>query len=51
MEKKYDSQRTWRIVVPAEKAYTSGKNGVYKVELPVVDGVDITHYTDIPRQV
>lgn len=40
-----------RIVVPAEKAYTSGKDGVYKVELPIVDDVDITRYTDIPRQV
>lgn len=40
-----------RIVVPAEKAYTSDKNGVRKVDIPMVDGVDITCYQDIGKQV
>lgn len=40
-----------RIVVPADKAYTTRGSDVYKVQIPVVDGVDITCYEDIPKQV
>ena len=37
-----------RIVVPARKAYTFKDGWVYKADVPVVDGVDITRYKDIP---
>ncbi|MEG2732107.1 MAG: DUF5107 domain-containing protein [Clostridium sp.] len=40
-----------RIVVPAKQAYTSRGSDVYKVDIPVVEQVDITRYTDIPGQV
>lgn len=40
-----------RIVVPAFDAYTNGADGVYKKEIPFVNSVDITKYTDIPNQV
>lgn len=39
------------IVVPAEQAYTYRDGGIYKVGIPIVDGVDITHYNSIPKQV
>lgn len=40
-----------RIVVPAAQAYTSQASDIYKVDIPVVDGVDITRYGNIPGQV
>lgn len=40
-----------RIFVPAEEAYTSDLNSVYKVKIPYVDGKDISKYQDIPDQV
>lgn len=40
-----------RIIVPAEEAYTSADGNVYKVSIPVVDGVDISAYKNIPDQV
>ncbi|CQR47373.1 hypothetical protein BN1058_01684 [Paraliobacillus sp. PM-2] len=40
-----------RIVVPADQAYTFHEGGVYKVDIPVVDGVDITKYNNIPAAV
>ncbi|MCB7304566.1 DUF5107 domain-containing protein [Bariatricus massiliensis] len=48
----YDSGR---IVVPADEAYTCGYQGndnqVYKTSIPMVDGIDISKYNDIPNQV
>lgn len=40
-----------RIVVPAGEAYTSVDGKVYKVDIPEVDGVDITRYENIPAQI
>lgn len=40
-----------RIVVPAQKAYTFLNGGVYKVDIPIVKGVDITRYKEIPVSV
>lgn len=40
-----------RIIVPAKEAYTNRTDMVYKVEIPYVDGVDISHYKNIPKQV
>lgn len=40
-----------RIIVPANKAFTSDKNGVKKVDIPVVKNIDITKYCDIPISV
>lgn len=40
-----------RIVVPADQAYTSKCNMVYKTDIPVVDGTDITDYGSIPDAV
>lgn len=40
-----------RVIVPAFEAYTNGTDGVYKKEIPFVNGVDVTKYTDIPDQV
>lgn len=40
-----------RVVVPAKTAYTSGGKDVEKVEIPYVDGIDISHYDRIPKQV
>ena len=37
-----------RVIVPANKAYTSKNGKVYKVDIPVVDGIDVTHYRQIP---
>lgn len=36
-----------RIVVPADTAYTSKNMKVYKVDIPVVENIDVTHYEDI----
>ena len=40
-----------RIIVPAHKAYTSNKGSIYKVDIPIVDGVDVTKYKNIPTSV
>lgn len=40
-----------RIIVPAQSAYTFKNGGVYKVDVPVVNGVDITRYHNIPTSV
>lgn len=40
-----------RIIVPADSAYTNKHNVVYKVDIPMVDGVDITRPQDIPYSV
>lgn len=40
-----------RIIVPSGRAYTSGKGKVYKVDIPVVAGVDVTRYQNIPGAV
>lgn len=40
-----------RIVVPAEKAFTYADGAVFKVDIPMVDGVDVTDYQNIPRSV
>lgn len=40
-----------RVVVPAERAFTYADGAVFKVDIPVVDGVDITDYQKIPRSV
>lgn len=37
-----------RIIVPAERAYTYRDGGIYKVDIPVVEGVDISRYAGIP---
>ncbi|MBS4980364.1 MAG: DUF5107 domain-containing protein [Lachnospiraceae bacterium] len=40
-----------RIIVPAKQAYTSKAGKVYKVDIPVVEGVDVTRYKEIPQAV
>lgn len=40
-----------RVIVPADKAFTYADGAVYKVDIPVVDGVDVTEYQNIPRSV
>lgn len=40
-----------RIVVPAEKAFTNTAGTVFKVNIPMVDGIDVTDYKKIPNSV
>nr|WP_307991828.1 DUF5107 domain-containing protein [uncultured Niameybacter sp.] len=40
-----------RIIVPAHEAYTFREGGVYKVDVPMVDGIDISKYKNIPTSV
>ena len=40
-----------RVIVPASKAFTSDAKDVKKVDIPYVDGIDISRYKDIPAQV
>lgn len=40
-----------RIIVPAESAYTNTCGEVYKVDIPVVGGTDVTDYKKIPKSV
>ncbi len=40
-----------RIITPAKQAYTSSKGLVYKVDIPIVEDVDITRYNNIPESV
>lgn len=40
-----------RLLVPADAAYTCVNRQVSKVEIPVVEGVDVTAYEDIPLSV
>ena len=40
-----------RILLPAEEAFTSDMSRVYKVSIPMVDGVDVTRYDQIQDQV
>lgn len=40
-----------RVYVPATKAYTHDEVAVTKVDIPIVDGVDITDYKTIPSSV
>lgn len=40
-----------RIIVPAKEAYTNREDGVYKVDTPMVNGIDISKYKEIPNQV
>ena len=40
-----------RIIVPADQAFTHLEGGVYKVKIPMVDGIDITEYKKIPKSV
>lgn len=40
-----------RVIVPAREAYTNRADGIYKVSVPVVEGVDISRYKGIPDQV
>lgn len=39
------------VVVPAEKAFTYADGAVFKVPIPIVDGIDITDYKKIPKSV
>lgn len=40
-----------RLVVDSDSAYTNGEGSVYKVETPMVDGVDMTYPKRIPKVV
>lgn len=40
-----------RILVPAKTAYTYQNGHVYKTEIPLVDGIDISKYHEIPCSV
>lgn len=40
-----------RIIVPAKEAFTNREDGVYKVDIPMVNGNDISKYKEIPNQV
>lgn len=39
------------IVVPAKSAFTYADGAVYKVDIPIVDGIDVTDYKKIPKSV
>ena len=39
------------VTVPARKTFTNSEGGVYKVDIPMVNGVDVTDYKKIPRSV
>lgn len=39
------------IVVPADEAFTYADGAVFKVDIPVVNGTDITEYQNIPKSV
>lgn len=43
--------RGGRIIVPAKKAYTYRSKSVHKVDIPMVDDIDISRYENIPVQV
>lgn len=40
-----------RLVVPAKEAFTAAGTRGYKVDIPVVDGIDVTDYKKIPSSV
>lgn len=40
-----------RIIVPAKKAYTFREGGIHKVDIPIVNKIDITTYRNIPSSV
>ena len=40
-----------RIAVPAREAFTCKNRKVTKVQIPVVEGIDVTRYKNIPQQV
>ena len=40
-----------RIIVPAKKAFTNTMRNVEKVDIPYVNGVDVTRYNNIPKSV
>lgn len=40
-----------RVLAPAHEAFTSDERTVRKVDIPMVDGADISRYCDIPYQV
>lgn len=40
-----------KIIVPARRAFTYADGAVFKVDLPVVNGDDITEYKNIPKSV
>ncbi len=40
-----------RIIVPANEAFTSSRTGVYKVNTPVVNNIDVSMYCDIPQSI
>lgn len=40
-----------RIIVPADKAFSFADGKVVKVDVPVVNGTDITYYNGIPKSV
>lgn len=39
-----------RIIVPAKKAYSNDESEILKLDIPVVDGVDVTQYEHVPLQ-
>lgn len=40
-----------KIIVPADRAYTFADGAVSKVNIPIVNGIDITEYQKIPKSV
>lgn len=40
-----------RVIVPSSKAFTNKDKRVYKVDIPMADGVDVTRYENIPDSV
>lgn len=40
-----------RIIVPAKSAYTFASGDVFKVNVPIVRGIDVTDYKKIPKAV
>ena len=39
------------ITIPAQKAFTFADGAISKVDIPIVDGIDITDYKKIPKSV
>lgn len=40
-----------RVIVPADEAFTNGDGMVYKVDIPMVNGIDVTDYQKIGKSV
>ena len=47
----YRSMKGGRLVVPAKEAFTAAGTNGFKVEIPFVNGIDVTDYKKIPTSI